>query len=482
MRTLPALIVIAALVAASVFIADRPGAVSLVWQGWRVDTSIAVLVFAVAILAMLAAALFHLIRRIIGGPGAFMRGRRERRRQRGYRALTQGMVAVAAGDAAEAKRLARQADVLLAEPPLTLLLSAQAAQLNGELRAAETYFKAMLERPETEFLGLRGLIMQALKQGDEPEALRLARRAKELRPKTPWVLASLFELQARTGKWSEAEATLTLAAKRKAVPETESKRHRAVMLYEQSRVATAENRDSDAARLAAKANALAPSFVPAAQRHAELLAAGGHTRQARKTIEAAWRTAPHPDLAAAYGAMVPAEKPLDRLKRFEALAAQNKDHIETHLAQAEAALKARLWGEARRHLAAAGGTEANTAPRPRVCRLMAELEEAEHGDLPAARLWLARAASTAAQEPAYVCSACGGETATWMSLCPHCRSFDSIEWRLPGHVPAPRLDAAAEMTPALPVPGRLEKRLGETTIIAPGAAPGIAIDATRPRV
>ncbi len=39
----------------------------------------------------------------------------------------------------------------------------------------------MLERPETEFLGLRGLIMQAIKDGDEDEALRLTRRAKELR-------------------------------------------------------------------------------------------------------------------------------------------------------------------------------------------------------------------------------------------------------------------------------------------------------------
>ncbi len=467
MRALPALFVVAVLIAAAVYVADRPGAVSLVWQGWRIDTSIAVMIFAVSLLAMLAAALFHFIRKLVGGPRAFIRARRERRRQRGYRALTQGMVAVAAGDAVEAKRLARQADVLLAEPPLTLLLSAQAAQLNGDQRAAENYFKAMLERPETEFLGLRGLIMQALKDGDEDEALRLTRRAKELRPKTPWVLASLFELQARTGKWGEAEATLTLAAKRKAVPEPASKRHRAVMLHEQSRVASADDRPRDAARLAAKANALAPGFVPAAVRNADLLGAAGQQRPARKAIEAAWRLNPHPDLAAAYGKLFQDERPLERIKRFETLAAQNRDNLESHIALAEAALKARLWGEARRHLAAAGGTERNTAPSPRVCRLMAELEEAEHNDLPAARLWLARTASTPAQEPAWVCSSCSGETASWMSLCPHCRSFDSIEWRLPGHIPMPRLDAATEMTPPIQV-------LGPAT--------GIVIGDTAPRL
>jgi HemY protein len=453
MRALPAIIVIALLIAGAVFIADRPGEVSLVWQGWRVDTSVAVLIFGVALMAVLAALLLHFFRLLVRGPGIFVRGRRERRRRRGYRALSQGMVAVAAGDPAEAKRYARQADVLLAEPPLTLLLSAQAAQLNGDEKAAEKYFTAMLDRAETEFLGLRGLIMQALKRKDEAAALKLAERAKELRPKTQWVLASLFELQARAGKWAEAEATLALAARRKAITAIESARHHAVMLYEQSRIATAENRDRDAVRLVAKAHALVPGFAQAAARYAQMLTAAGQTRQARRVIEAAWAHAPHPELAAAYDAIFADERPLQRLKRFETLAARHKDHIESHIALATAALKARLWGEARRHLGNAGGREDNEHPSPRVARLMAELEEAEHGDLPAARLWLARATTTATQDAAYICAACGGEVASWTALCPHCRSFDSIEWRPPGRAPVPHLQAASEMMPALPVPG-----------------------------
>ncbi|HEY1505631.1 MAG TPA: heme biosynthesis HemY N-terminal domain-containing protein [Stellaceae bacterium] len=453
MRALPAIIVIALLIAGAVFVADRPGDVSLVWQGWRVDTSVAVLIFGVALIAATAAALFHVLRLLLRGPGVFARGRRERRRQRGYRALSQGMVAVAAGDPAEAKRYARQADALLAEPPLTLLLSAQAAQLNGDEKAAEKYFTAMLDRAETEFLGLRGLIMQALKRKDEAVALKLAERAKELRPKAQWVLTSLFELQARAERWVEAEASLMLAAKRKAITGLESARHRAVILYEQSRAATAENRDRDAVRLVAKANALAPGFTQAAARYAEMLSAAGQTRQARKVIEAAWGQVPHPELAATYDAIFADERPLQRLKRFETLALRHKDHIESHIALAQAALKARLWGEARRHLGNAGGREDNLHPSPRVARLMAELEEAEHGDLPAARLWLARATTTAAQDAAYICAACGGEVAHWISLCPHCRSFDSIEWRPPGRTPVPRLQGASEMMPALPVPG-----------------------------
>jgi uncharacterized membrane-anchored protein len=85
MRSLPAIIFIALVIAGAVFIADRPGAVSLVWQGWRVDTSVAVLVLGVALIAMLAAALFHFLRLLIRGPHMIRRGRRERRRRRGYR-------------------------------------------------------------------------------------------------------------------------------------------------------------------------------------------------------------------------------------------------------------------------------------------------------------------------------------------------------------------------------------------------------------
>lgn len=469
MRALPAIVALALAVAGAVFIADRPGTVSLVWQGWRVDTSVAVLILGVVIVAMAAAALFHLLRLIVRGPHMIARGRRERRRRRGYRALSQGMVAVAAGDPAEAKRFAKQADVLLAEPPLTLLLSAQAAQLNGDEQAAHKYFTAMLDSVETEFLGLRGLIMQALKRKDEREALTLAERAKALRPKTPWVLASLFELQARAGKWVEAEATLALAARRKALTAIDSARHRAVMLYEQSRVAAAENRDRDAVRLVAKAHALAPGFTQAAARYAEMLSAAGQTRHARKVLETAWSHAPHPELAKAYEALFADERPLQRLKRFEALIVRHKDHIESHIALAEAALKARLWGEARRHLAEAGGREDSPAPSARICRLMAELEEAEHADLPAARMWLSRATTTAAQDAVYVCAACGGEVAAWSSLCPHCRSFDSIEWRQPGRAPVPRLKEASEMMPALPVPGG-------TPATLPRDALGLTID------
>src|SRR6185312_9115021 len=126
--------------------------------------------------------LWLLYRWIMGAPGALLEGWGESRRRRGYRELTQGLAAVAAGDGVEAQKHARKAERLLAEPSLTLLLSAQAAQLADDRVAANRAFTAMLDDQQTAFLGLRGLITQALRDGDQAKALGFAKRAFELRP------------------------------------------------------------------------------------------------------------------------------------------------------------------------------------------------------------------------------------------------------------------------------------------------------------
>lgn len=494
MRPLLTLIVIALLVAIAVIIADQPGQVAIQWQNWRIDTSVPVLIAATLLFALLAMLVFGIARRIISGPGAFLRARRERRRGAGYRALTQGMVAVAAGDAEEAQRQARKADVLLAEPPLTLLLSAQAAQLNGDEDAARRYFSEMLNRPETEFLGLRGLLTQALRAGDDAAALHLAERAHALRPKTPWVLSSLLELQVRSGAWNAAQGTLTEASKRKLVTGEPARHQQAVLLYERSRAAEAAGHDAEALALAAKAQDVAPEFAPAAVQRAQLLHRAGRDRAAAKAIEAAWRYRPHPSLSEAYGALFSGDTLLARVKRFEKLAAANPDHAESHIAIAQAALAAQLWGEARRHLEAAGarlalaskGSTAGDAmaagaasspplPSARLCRLMAELDERERGDDAMARNWLARAAE-APPDPVYVCASCQAESLTWQPLCPRCRGFATLEWRAPARAVV-MLDQSPHHPAALPLSTELARRAAADDLRA-SAAPPTPVDAS----
>lgn len=88
MRTLLALLVIAGLAAAAVFLTGNPGRVEIVWQGWQIDTSVGVLVAAAALAAIAVFVALWLLRRLYATPAALRRRRREWRRHAGYEALT----------------------------------------------------------------------------------------------------------------------------------------------------------------------------------------------------------------------------------------------------------------------------------------------------------------------------------------------------------------------------------------------------------
>ena len=424
----------------------------LEWPDLYLDTPVGVLVLALAGFAILAAFGHRFWRFLRRAPRELNESVKAGRRRRGYQALTQGMVAVAAGEREEAARWARKAGALLDEPPLTMLLSAQAAQLNGDEAAARRYFTAMLDNQETRFLGLRGLLTQALREGEHGRALELVREAHGLRPRTPWVLQSLFDLTQRGGDLEAAESALREALRAKTLPRAEATRKRAVVLVERALAARGVGEAATAIGQAREAHKLAPDLIPASALLAELLLDGGELRKAAKILEEAWARAPHPDLARLYLRARPNDDSLERLKTLGKLAARHPDHAESHLERGRAALQARLWGEARRHLEAAagpGGLDGN--PREAVCRLMAELEEAERADIEAARAWLGRAA-TAPPDPAWVCGSCGARAASWCPRCGNCESFDALAWTAP-----PLIAAAPEIAAELAPPAQAAK-------------------------
>ncbi len=438
----------AAAMLGAVWLAERPGTLTAEWQGWRLDTNVGVVLIAIVALVLVGIAAWLLYRWIVGAPFALLEGWGESRRQRGYRELTQGLAAVAAGDGVEAQKHARKAEQLLAEPALTLLLSAQAAQLTGDRDGARRAFDAMLKDDQMAFLGLRGLIGQSLRDGDQTKALGYAERAFALRPQTPWVVHSLFDMQAQAGQWKAAQETLDQGIRRKVVAADKGRALKALLLVERSREAERDGSESDAQALAREAFALAPERIAATGRLAELQIRSGDAKRASKTLERGWAVAPHPDLAELYLKASGESEPLKRIGVIRRLVTRNADDIESHLALAKASLDAGLWGEARRQLETAGGT----SPPVRVCRLMAEVEERANADQAKVHDWLARAA-VAPADRSWSCTACGAHHETWRSVCESCGAFGTLQWRAPGtygQILPPDLQAELRGTTALP--------------------------------
>ncbi len=418
------LIVLAFIAAAAAWFADNPGSVSIDWGDWRIDTTAGVAVAGVALLTVVVALLYRAWRWVRTSPHRIRERQEHQRRLQGYRALTRGLVAVAAGDADESQRLAKRAETLLEEPPLTLLLSAQAAQLNGDDRAAEKYFQAMLANPELEFLGLRGLLSAELRRGDTAAALEHARRAYRLRPQSEWIQSTLLELQLGQHQWKQAEALLSDAAKRRGSSDATLRRRRAVLLLEQAADVERTGDRASAAAIAERAHHAAPEFVPAAVAAARLENATGKPKRALHALETTWRLVPHPDLASELLALWPLEAPAKRVARVQQFVTSPPGHAEGAILLARAALDAGDWALARRSLESLGSGPLEA----RVCRLWAELEDAEHGPGPAARDWLMQAANAPA-DPAWTCSRCSGSLPLWQPTCPHCAAFDTLQWR-----------------------------------------------------
>ena len=187
------LVVFLILAAASAnWLMGQPGQMQLEWLDWRIEIRTSLAVFLLVALSVLLVFADRLWRRLVTLPGWLGRNMKQRRSAAGHKALTLGLMAVSAGEVGEAKRQATRAQRLLDAPQLTDLLSAQAANLAGDLRAAERYFRSLTKTQDTAFLGHIGLARLAKEKNSPDEALRAARRALSLKPKSVMAAAGTF--------------------------------------------------------------------------------------------------------------------------------------------------------------------------------------------------------------------------------------------------------------------------------------------------
>jgi len=405
----------------TVWLADRPGQVAITWLGYRADTSVMVVALAIVAIAVAAIMLWSLTRFLLRSPKLFSLAMRERRRRRGYDAVSRGLIAIGAGDARAAQRYAANADKALAGEPLALLLRAQTAHLNGDRAGAEDAFRAMAERHDTRLLGLRGLYVEAQRRNDPVAARLAAEEAAKDAPTLPWAGQAVLEFRCAAADWEGALAILERNRAAGMIDRALYRRQRAVLLTARALAAEEENRDA-ARTLAIDAVKLAPDLVPAAALAGRLLAEGGERRKAGRILEAAWKQNPHPDLAEVHAHVRLSDSARDRLSRMQALARLAPRHPESALAVARAALDAREFAAAREALSPLTG-----APTQRVAMLMAELEGLE-GDEGRAREWMGRALN-AAHDPAW--TADGYVSDRWLPISPVTGRLDAFEWKAP---------------------------------------------------
>ncbi|MFG1189448.1 heme biosynthesis protein HemY [Xanthobacter flavus] len=438
------LVLLLILLAAAAFgvswLADRPGEIAVVWEGWRVETTVPVALAVIAVVSGVLLLLWRLLSLLVRSPKLIAAFSRRRKREKGWQAVSRGLLAVGIGDNAAVRQARHDAARLLPHEPLTHLLTAQAAQLDGKPEVAIAAFRAMVDDPSTRLLGLRGLHMEARKAGDKAAAYAIAEEAASAAPTLGWAADAVIEARCAAGDYAGARAVLERQMAQKGIDKAQYKRRRAVLLAAEA-IALEQTDPLVAREKAVEAVRLAPTLVPAAACAGRLLGAAGELRKAAKIVETAFAANPHPELADVEAYLRPGDAALDRLKRIRTLANRAPSQRESAIALARAAIDAQEFRQARLVL-----EPLLDDPSQRVCLLMAELEAAEHADIGKAREWTARAVR-ANRDPAWIAD--GVVSDRWAPVSPVSGRLDAFVWEVPPGVSAtPILEHEAERVKA----------------------------------
>lgn len=416
------LLLIALGAAGAAWIAEQTGDVVLSWGGYRAQTTLPVFVLALGIVVVAAMMAWAILRGLWRTPERMRRSRRERRQARGRHAITQGLLAIGHGDSSAARVHSEAARKHAAHDPLSLLLHAQSAQLDGDREGAQRAFRAMAEREDTRLLGLRGLFIEAQRADDPVAAVMVAEEALKLSPSSSWASHAVLGFCCAKGDWAGALKILDNNQSAGLIDKATYRRQRGVLLT--ARALEFEKVDRDLARDSVmEAVKLAPTLVPAAVLASKFESEAHQVRRSMRLVETAWLAQPHPDLADAYAHVKLGDSARQRLVRVETLAAKAPGHIEGALAIARAAIDASEFTKAREALA-----PFIAAPTQRVALLMAEIERTEHGDSGRARAWTLRAVR-ALHDPVW--TADGYVSDRWRPVSPVTGRLDAFQWQTP---------------------------------------------------
>lgn len=407
------------------WLADRPGNLVLTIANQQIEVSL--IVAAAGILAAIISVMiiWWLIKSILTSPQAMGRYFRARKRDRGYQALSGGLIAAGAGNADLARRLTKKTDGLLSsdQEPLVRLLDAQTAILEGKHEEAQAQFADMLDNDETRLLGLRGLYLEAQRLGEAEAVTQYAEKAAQEAPQLAWATNATLKSRSQNGDWDRAIAMLETRRSQKQIDKTEAARKRAVLITAKAMTLLATE-PKEARNLALEAISDAPDLVPAAVTAAEALFALGDLKKGSKILETIWKKEPHPQVGQAYLHARSGDSAEDRLKRAEKLASMKQNNPESLLLLAEAHLGTGDFAKARQEIEAV----VRQRPTERAWLMLADIEEAETNDQARVRQWLSNAVK-APRDPQW--TADGYASDQWAPISPVTGELDAFEWKVP---------------------------------------------------
>lgn len=251
---------------------------------------------------------------LMRAPKSLQQWRDKKRYEQGFETFLEGMEALSLGDAKQASKLAAKTQKLLPDSRLVNLISGQSAAMAGEDVKAIAYYGDLAAQEGGQFLGLKGLIEEYKKQKNWAKVKEFAAQAYAMKPKSGFVVQSLFESLLYTKDFDEALKLMPAAQKYGDYTSEKIDEIEAFIYLDQ-----AENMEGkEQIKLLEKSIKACAHNVPAFLKLASVYSEGGDTAQTLKFINKSFKDTPNPALYEAWVSYMEKEPEKLYKRRFSA--------------------------------------------------------------------------------------------------------------------------------------------------------------------
>lgn len=267
-------------------------------------------------------------------------------------------------------------------------------------------FEQLMHQKETELAGIRGLFLEAKKQGDLKEADKLLKKAEKNYPHVYWILTNHFDIQVLQNDWQNALDTLEQMKKGKLIQKDAYQLQKATLLFKIGKIKEAYELD--------KTN---PAIAIAYAKEIP-------TKAADILIDS-WQKTPCWETYEAYKRFFENQSAEKQLKAVYKLVNKNPDFRISLIAIADTAIRVELWREAKETLTAYLNSYPLTS---QIATMMATITREGWHHEPEAKEWEQKA-TEAEDKFGWMCTACNHKTTSWDACCPHCNAIGTIKYR-----------------------------------------------------
>ncbi|HUX78150.1 MAG TPA: heme biosynthesis HemY N-terminal domain-containing protein [Alphaproteobacteria bacterium] len=376
------LVLISALIALGFLALQDPGTVEIVWLGYEVQITALLAFLFLLFIFILIILLSAVVSWFLGIPIKWLSFFRRSQSRKAELELIELLSSYEAETFSRALQHQKKVAHYYSDNPFFLWASGNTFERADKHFDAEKCFMALTKNPSTTFLGLKGQIRSALHRGEVKSAYELLKLAEKVTPSSPWVLKHLLALTREREDFEEAETLIERLNDLGYLTSEQSKKQTAFVQYQKALQPKVPLDQKE--MFLRQAHYLDPSLAEATAILAPLLYKQGHVTYALTALEATWSLNPTQVLGDLYLKFVEPKNDMNAFQEAQTLVKANPQHPESLFFLARIALQAKLWGEARAHLA----DLLKQKPTAEAYQLMSHLELEEKHDWKAALKWL----------------------------------------------------------------------------------------------